>query len=417
MGHRRDDPESRCRRRSKVRTAISRASGRFLLEYTPGDSVVDEDLVEPRRSSRMRSVSSRRYRRRRGSRNTADYLERTCPMSRCARRVEQAPAPSARVGLLSAVGDLHAWQIGQPLTNSGKVSGVDLITPFVVVSWKPAGEQAPPRRTVVVARSPVTRMTGSTAFSLASSTDREAFLRFLMLLLALAEGRRRRSGARSADGRSEPVVGRQRGVARVLVNALARTQRRWTTSPTLLNDSVIPKTDARCCRRLGRALGTIAGRARTSTASAEQAEAPRTASKDFSTQHRRLCPSTVLRRRLARIASGCRRSRNGQDMVRAELSRAQSNSANSIRRSNGSTCCTSAPIKEIARQNLAKLTVEGAGSKPFNTPDHTSGQRTGRPRREPAPGEKTINFISFTPGTSFERRAQGDSSPSEHCCM
>lgn len=62
---------------------------------------------------------------------------------------------------------------------------------------------------------------------------------------------------------------------------------------------------------------------------------------------------------------------------------------------------------EIARQNLVKLTVKGAGSKPFNTRITLLAVGLADLNREPAQGEKAINFISFTPGTSFDRGRRG----------
>ncbi len=62
---------------------------------------------------------------------------------------------------------------------------------------------------------------------------------------------------------------------------------------------------------------------------------------------------------------------------------------------------------EIARQNLKKLTVEGSGSDAFDTritllavkADNLGGPGTS--------GKKKVNFIAFTPGTSFESGHRG----------
>jgi hypothetical protein len=98
------------------------------------------------------------------------------------------PAPAARVGLLSTPSDLRVWEIGHPLDASWDLAGVDHITPFIVVELAAgAPGRRLIRRTVVIAKlsgDPHDRLDRILARQF---TDGEAFVRFLMLLLALAE--------------------------------------------------------------------------------------------------------------------------------------------------------------------------------------------------------------------------------------
>lgn len=62
---------------------------------------------------------------------------------------------------------------------------------------------------------------------------------------------------------------------------------------------------------------------------------------------------------------------------------------------------------EIARQNLAKLDVHGSGTRPLNTRITMLAAQVQDLNRPSENGRKTVNLISFTPGTSFERGHQG----------
>ena len=62
---------------------------------------------------------------------------------------------------------------------------------------------------------------------------------------------------------------------------------------------------------------------------------------------------------------------------------------------------------EIARQNLKKLTVEGAGSESFDTRITMLAVNAGQLSGAGIEGRKKVNFIAFTPGTSFESGRPG----------
>jgi hypothetical protein len=160
-----------------------------LLEYEPGESAVDDELVEleAQIDEALRVIAAMPFD------AAAQHVEGEVWSERvtCSQELvvsKKLPAPVVRVGLLSTPAEFRPWALTLPLEGSWELPGVDRLTPFVVVELGagPEGKRIS-RRTVVIARltgDPDDRLDRILARQF---SDRDAFLRFLMLLLALAE--------------------------------------------------------------------------------------------------------------------------------------------------------------------------------------------------------------------------------------
>ncbi len=62
---------------------------------------------------------------------------------------------------------------------------------------------------------------------------------------------------------------------------------------------------------------------------------------------------------------------------------------------------------DIARQNIAKLDIRGDGTKPLSTRITMLATQLPDLNRKMSDGNKTVNLVAFTPGTSFEKGQRG----------
>jgi hypothetical protein len=194
-----------------------------LLEYVPGESAVDDDQaeLEKQMDEALRSIASMPMTAIVRTRESGTWSEQI----RCSELLtlpQKLPAPAVRVGLLSDPAQLSGWDVDTRLDIQLDLAEVDLITPFLVIELEagPAADRLT-RRTVIIAQ-----LTGDPDDRLDRILarlfrDKETFLRFLMLLLALSDDGATGSSLDLLMGGTGKWTDSSRGLMEALVTALA----------------------------------------------------------------------------------------------------------------------------------------------------------------------------------------------------